>query len=125
MDKIRLGHILLVAATALTAAASVAGGVLLFGHNSPDTGGRAMELGLGTALLTAGVAVFAGMWRFRKARRSGAALVAVGALPVAICFWWTGIVPAVAVPVAVASVIRGRRLAREQQAAVPRAPTTG
>jgi len=114
MGASRLRTIVMVGASALVAIASFAGGVLfLAGHGSVDLGGRPMELGVGVTLLVASVAMVIGMWRFSRSQRSGHTLVAVGALPVAICFWWTGVVPAVAIPVAIASVVRGRRTARE------------
>lgn len=110
MGTARLRTILMAGASALVAIASFAGGVLfLAGYGSVDLGGRTMELGVGVTLLAASAAVAVGTWSFRRSRRGGNTLVAVGALPVAICFWWTGVVPAVAIPVAIASVLRGRR----------------
>jgi len=102
-------------ASALVSIASFAGGVLFLADmgGSLDVGGTAMRLGVGVTLLAAGGAMAAGMWRFRGTRPRGSTLVAVGALPVAVCFWLTGVAPALAVTVAIASVVRGRRAARK------------
>ena len=106
---------MMVGASALVAIASFAGGVSFLAGlgGSLDSGGRSMELVVGTTLLAASGAMVVGMWGFSRAHRTGPTLVAVGALPVAVCFWWTGIVPALAVPVAIAGVVRSRRAAKK------------
>jgi hypothetical protein len=127
MRKSRVGNVLMVGASASLAIASFAGGVLfLLGHaGSLDFGARPMEVVVGVTLLAgggamvvgiwrSGGAMVVGMWRFGRAHRTGGSLVAAGALPIAVCFWWTGIVPAVAVSVAIAGVVRSRRAARKQ-----------
>jgi hypothetical protein len=111
MSASRVGYFSMVVATALLAMASFAGGILfLLGlGGSVDFGGRPIELGVGLTLLTASGALVTGIWRFSRTRRTGPALLTAGALPVAICFWWTGVVPAVALTVAIAGVVRSRR----------------
>ena len=114
MGAARLRAILMVGATTLVAIASLAGGVMfLAGHGSVDIGGRPMELGVAITLIASSIAIVVGTWMSKRTHRTGNEFVAVGALPVAVCFWWTGIVPAVAIPVAVASVVRSRRKDRE------------
>lgn len=115
MGASRVDYILMVGASVLVAIASFAGGVLfLLGLGGElDFGGRPMEVGVGVTLLAASGAMVAGMWRFRSTNRNGSTLVAVGALPVTICFLWTGVVPAVAVPLAIAGVVRGRQAAKK------------
>ncbi len=111
MDTARIRNVVMVGGSGLVAITSFATGILfLVGQDgSLDLGGRPFELGVGVTLLVAGGAVVTGLWNFSGTRRSGSMLVAIGALPVAICFWWTGVVPAVAIPVAITSVVRGRR----------------
>ena len=114
MNWTRTRSIAVLGMAVLVAVASLAGGVLfLAGHGSVDTGGRAMELGVGVALLLAAGAMGMGVRRSLSSSSKGGGLIAAGAVPVAICFWWTGIVPVVSASVVAASVIRIRRASKE------------
>ena len=97
----------------LVALASLAGGVLfLLGHGSVDVGGRPMEVGVGVTLIAAAGGTVAGLWRMRRATSDGGAFLAAGALPIGICFWWTGVAPVLAGSVAIAGLVRSRRAAK-------------
>jgi hypothetical protein len=105
---------LVMAATLATV--SLAGGVLyLLGHFTVDVGGTAMRTGVGVTLVGSGLALLAGLWIGRHSGKSGGSLIAAGAVPAAVCFWWTGVVPAVALPIAAIGILRARRQAREQE----------
>lgn len=97
-------------AVVVLAATTLAGGILyLLGHLSVDVGGTPMRIGVGMALIASALALLAGTWATRHSRRRGGGLIAAGAVPAAICFWWTGVVPAVALPVAFFGIRRARR----------------
>ncbi len=111
---VRIGFLVLAGALAVV---SFAGGILyLTCQLTVDTGGAAMQHGVGTALVIAGLALSAGLWASRHSNNSGGSLIAAGAVPTAICFWWTGVVPAVALPVAAIGIVRARRQARIRKA---------
>ena len=104
------------ALVAILAAVSLAGGVLyLLGHLSVDTGGAAMRVGVGITLIASGMALAGGLWASRRPGASGGSLMAAGAVPAAVCFWWTGVVPAVALPVAAVGIVRARRQRRARK----------
>jgi hypothetical protein len=104
------------ALVAMLAAVSLAGGVLyLLGHFSVDTGGAAMRTGVGVTLIASGLALGGGLWVSRRSAGSGGSLMAAGAVPAAICFWWTGVVPAVALPIAAVGIVRARRQRRTRK----------
>ena len=101
------------AVSLLMAAASFGGAALYLNGSIPvDTGGTAMQIGVAVVLVVGGAASVLGVWRAtqRRTGKNGALLVA-GAVPVAICFWWTGIVPVAAVSIATLGYINGRRKA--------------
>ncbi|MDA1347850.1 MAG: hypothetical protein O3A47_03155 [Chloroflexi bacterium] len=101
-----------VAAAALLVAVSIGGGVMyLLGHFTADTGGTAMRIGVGTVLIVSGLAMSAGIWISRRSHRGAGGLIVPGAAIAAMCFWWTGVVPAVALPVAFFGIRRARRRA--------------
>ena len=101
-----------VVAAAFLVAVSLAGGVMyLLGHLTADTGGTAMRVGVGTVLIVSGLAMSAGIWISRRSHRGSGGLIVPGAAVAAVCFWWTGVVPAVAVPVAFFGIRRARRRA--------------
>jgi cytochrome c biogenesis protein CcdA len=101
-----------VAAAALLVVVSIGGGVMyLLGHLTADTGGTAMRVGVGTVLIVSGLAMSAGIWISRRSHRGSGGLIVPGAAVAAVCFWWTGVVPAVAVPVAFFGIRRARRRA--------------
>ncbi len=111
MNGSRVTLVVFLGAATLLALVSFAGSVLyLAGFIPVDVGGRGMELGVAVVLLIGGAALSAGAWGSARSQSgNGGALLAAGALPVAACFWWTGIVPAIAIPVAVAGVVKRRR----------------
>ena len=110
MNASRQSAFAIVGAAGLVGLASFAGGVLfLIGYGSVDVGGRIMELGVGVTLLAAAAGTLAGVRRLTRSRSGGGVLVTSSALPVAVCFWWTGVAPVVAGGVAVAGLIRSRR----------------
>ena len=110
MPKWRVPNLALVGGAVSVGLASLAGGVVfIMGYGSVDVGGRAMELGVGVTLIAAAAWTVVGLRMLGRSRSSGGVLVATGALPVAVCFWWTGVVPVVAGSVAVAGLIRSRR----------------
>lgn len=95
----------------------LAGGTMyLLGQFGVDVGGTAMRTTVGVALIVSGLALLAGIWVNRHSDRRGWSLIAAGAVPVAICFWWTGVVPAAALTVAFLGVRRGRSQARAPKA---------
>lgn len=97
----------------ILAAVSLAGGVLyLVGQFNVDTGGASMRIGVGVTLIVSGLALSSGLWMSRRSGKSGGSLIAAGAVPAAVCFWWTGVVPAVALPVAAFGILRARRQGR-------------
>ena len=70
---------------------------------------RAVEIATGIMLLVIAGAIPVGYWTRTKARLGSNSTVAVVALSLAACFWWTGVVPAVALPVAGVAILRSRR----------------
>ena len=111
-----LVHHALLAGALLLSVVSVAGGVLyLLGQLTVDAGGTAMQVGVGTTLLAAGLALSVGIWASRRSEHDGGGLIAAGAVPAAVCFWWTGVVPAIALPVAFLGMRRARRQARTER----------
>ena len=109
----RVGFVALCVGAAIVALASLGGGVLfLLGHGSADVGGRAVELGVSMTLVAASGGMVMGARRMRRIKSRGGALLAVGAVPVGICFWWTGVAPLFAGSVAVAGLVRSRRTAK-------------
>ena len=95
---------------AILAMVSLAGGVLyLLGHLSVDGGGTAMRIGVGVVLIASGLSISVGLWASRRPEQSGGGLIAAGAVPAAICFWWTGVVPIVALSVAFLGVRKARK----------------
>ncbi len=110
----RKGFLVIAAALAIV---SFAGGVLyLLGHFTVDGGGTGMRIGVGVTLIGSGLALFAGLWVSRHSEKSSGSLIAAGAVPAAVCFWWTGVVPAVALPIAAFGVLRARGQARKRKA---------
>ena len=100
-------------ASAVLALVSFAGGAMyLLGQLTVDVGGTAMRIGVGSVLILGGLGLAAGLWRSRNSERSRSGLIAAGAVPAAICFWWTGVVPVVALPVAYFGIRRSREQAR-------------
>ena len=75
-----------------------------------------MRMGVGVTLIGSSLALFTGLWASRHSEKSGGSLIAAGAVPAAVCFWWTGVVPAVALPVAAIGILRARRQARTGKA---------
>ena len=71
-----------------------------------------MEIGVAITLILASVGMVVGLLRIRRAKSRGATLIAVGGVPVAICFWWTGVAPVLAGSVAIAGLIRSRRASK-------------
>ena len=106
----RKGFLGVVAALALVGFAG--GAMYLTGQFTVDVGGTAMRNGVGIVLIASGMALSAGLWASRYTNKSSGSLIAAGAVPAAVCFWWTGVVPAVALPVAVFGIVRSRRQAR-------------
>ncbi|MDA1280142.1 MAG: hypothetical protein O3B95_08920, partial [Chloroflexi bacterium] len=86
--------------------------LFLLGYDSADVGGRPMDVAVGITLIAAAIGIVTGFWWMRRTKSRGGALLAVAAVPVGICFWWTGVAPLVAGSVAVAGVVRSRRAAR-------------
>ena len=62
-------------------------------------------LAAAVVLAIIGLALLAGVWASRHSDKRGWGLLAAGAAPVAICFWWTRVVPAVALAVAVIALL--------------------
>ena len=107
-----------VGAALILAVISLAGGAMyLLGHFTVDTGGTAMRIGVGITLTASGLAMFAGIWASRRSTQSGGGMIAAGAVPAAVCFWWTGVVPVVALSVAAFGIRRARRQARARMTA--------
>ena len=107
MDTARIRNVVIVGGSGLVAITSFATGILFLVGQDGSLGPRRKAFrarGRGDTSSRCG-AVVTGLWNFSGTRRSGSMLVAIGALPVAICFWWTGVVPAVAIPVAITRVI--------------------
>ena len=105
------GYLLIAAALATV---SFAGGVLyLLGQFTVDASGTAMRIGVGVALIGSGVALSIGLWASRYSGKSSGSLMAAGALPAAVCFWWTGVVPAVALSVAAFGIFSARKRVRK------------
>jgi hypothetical protein len=75
---------------------------------------RALEIATGIMLLVIARAAAVGFLTRAKIRRGGDSTVALVALSLAACFWWTGVVPTVALPVAGVAILRSRR-ARQPQ----------
>ena len=71
---------------------------------------RALEIATGIMLLVIAGAGAVGFWTGAKARRKSNSTVAIIAFSLAACFWWTGVVPAVALPVAGIAIWRSRRV---------------
>ena len=109
----KAGSLVVLGGGGLVALASLGGGILfLLGHGSVDTGGRAMEVGVGVTLIAASGGTLAGLWWMRRTMSRGGAVLAIAAVPVGICFWWTGVAPVVAGSVAVTGLVRSRRAAK-------------
>ena len=113
---VSLAHKAFLGIAAVLAVVSLAGGAMyLLGQFGVDVGGTTMRVGVGSALVLAGLMILAGLWAGRHSPQSGGNLIAVGAVPAAICFWWTGVVPAVALPVAAFGILRARRQQRMER----------
>ena len=114
----KISSTLLLGGVALVALASLGGGVLfLLGHGSVDVGGRLMEVGVGLTLIAASFGTLAGLWWMRRTMARGGAVLALAAVPVGICFWWTGVAPVVAGSIAVTGLVRSRRDAKMARSA--------
>ena len=86
---------------------------------------RALEIATGIMLLVIAGAGAVGFWTGAKARRGGNSTVAIIAFSLAACFWWTGVVPAVALPVAGVAIFRSRRVPPNGPALAPAPPDNG
>ena len=108
----------LVGAALILAVISLAGGAMyLLGHFTVDTGGAARRIGVGITLTASGLAMLAGISASRRSAQSGGGMIAAGAVPAAVCFWWTGVVPVVALTVAAFGIRRARHQARARRMA--------
>lgn len=102
--------------TAALAIVSFGGGIMyLSSQLNVDVGGTAMRVSVGIVLILASAALLGGLWASRHSSRSNGSLITAGAVPAAVCFWWTGIIPAVALSVAFFAVRRSRQQARNQK----------
>lgn len=98
---------------------SIAGGLLyLFGQFDADVGGTAMKVGVGTTLLLAGVLTPVGLWLSARSLARGSTLAAACAVPLGVCFWWTGIAPLLSLAVVVVGIRRSRRAAKQRASAL-------
>ena len=73
-----------------------------------------MRIGVGVVLVASGVLLLVGLWRLKRSRSWGSGMVAACAVPLGICFWWTGVAPVLSLVAVVVGIWKSRKRARVQ-----------